>query len=45
MLHDIYLVRDLNWAAAKAELQRALAIDPTDTQHWVAAADIRPDSW
>ena len=39
-LHDLYLVRDLNWAAAKTELQRALAIDPTDPHALGSAAMI-----
>ena len=39
-LHDLYLARDLNWAAAKAELQRSLAIDPTNPHSLLSAAMI-----
>ena len=38
MLHGLYIVRDFNWPAGKAELQRAVAIDPTNTQVVLAIA-------
>lgn len=37
-LSGLYLVRDFDWAAATVELQRALAIDPTDPTALIQAA-------
>ncbi len=40
MLHSLYIIRDQNWPAGRAELQRALAIDPTNTTVLLSAASV-----
>lgn len=42
ILHHIYLNRDFDWQGATAELQKALAIDPTNAQALQTSAI---DSW
>ena len=39
-LHALYIMRDFNWPAGMAELQRAVDIDPTNTDVVIAVADI-----